>query len=250
MKKKIQRQFTEAEKAYFKKHRKVVLIRSILLIGFLFAFNIFAWFIYISQVSMTIDMKVISWDVIFSSNGSVVREIQINTDIVPGMEQYTYTVNIQNSSEVSANIAFDTKSLLLFGQEVLTSGLTETQKRSFLTNDVPFKIGYTLGTVQLSDLASTTFVISINWPYEEAQYYKVLSTFAYDDELTYYSYNNNTYSIATVDVSTYPSLKNNLYLTKDDFDSYLGYKCSEYYNNTGNSCLTLVGELSATQSTP
>ena len=144
MKKKINRQFTEEEKAYIKKNRKILLIRSVLMLGFLLVFNVFAWFIYISKVNTEMDVRALSWDVVFSEGGSAVKDVTIALDVYPGMEQYTHNISVTNSGETAANLYFDTQSVTLFGTELLTSGMTEAQKQTLLQTLLPLTIGYTL----------------------------------------------------------------------------------------------------------
>ena len=90
MKRKINRQFTEEEKAYIKRNRKILIIRSVLMLGFLLVFNVFAWFIYISKVNTEMDIHALSWDVVFSEGGNAVKDVTIALDVYPGMEEYAY----------------------------------------------------------------------------------------------------------------------------------------------------------------
>lgn len=248
MKRKINRQFTAEEKAYIKKNRKILLIRSVLMLGFLLVFNVFAWFIYISKVNTEMDIHALSWDVVFSEGGTAVKDVTIALDVYPGMEQYVHTISVTNSGETAANLTFDTKSVTLFGQELLTSGMTEAQKQDFLTNQLPLIISYTFGNTVVNQSSNSSFSITVNWPYENTNYYKVPSVFNYDSDLTYYTKSGSTYNEATVTSSTYNSLKNSLYLEKDEIDSYIGEKCGEYQTSTSQSCLILKGELVAEQS--
>ena len=125
MKKKISRQFTEAEREYIKKNRKILIIRSVLMLGFLLVFNAFAWFIYISKVNTELDIHALSWDVVFSESGTAVKDVTIALDVYPGMEEYTHTITVNNSGETAANLYFDTKSVKLFNTELLTGSMTE-----------------------------------------------------------------------------------------------------------------------------
>ena len=248
MKKKINRQFTEEEKAYIKKNKKVLLIRSVLMIGFLLVFNAFAWFIYVSKVSTTMDIHALSWDVVFSEGGNAVKEVTIALDVYPGMEEYTHTISITNSSETAANLYFDTKSVTLFGSELLTGNLTEAQKETLLQTVLPLTIEYELGTTVMNQSSSSYFEVIINWPYESSDYYKVPSIFGYSSDLTYYSKSGNTYTVEDVNGTNYNALRDSLYLTKDDIDSYIGETCGYYQRVNNRSCLQLRGELVAEQS--
>ncbi len=50
---------------------------------------------------------------------------------------------------------------------------------------------------------------------------------------------NGNYVVAVVNSNNYLALRDNLYLEKDDADSYFGIKCGEYEENTHNACLKL-----------
>lgn len=247
MKKKIGRQFTEAERKYIKKNRKILIIRSVLMLGFLLAFNVFAWFIYISKVNTEMDIHAVSWDVVFSEGGTAVKDVTIALDVYPGMEQYTHSISVNNASETAANLFFDTKSVTLFGEELLTSGMTEIQKQSLLSNDLPLSIEYTFTRTVVNQASTSSFTVYVNWPYENTNYYKIPSVFPYSSDLTYYIKNGSNYYVQEVTSATYDTLKSSLYLEKDEIDSYIGEKCGVYQNTYNKSCLVIKGELVAEQ---
>lgn len=247
MKKKIGRQFTEAERKYIKKNRKILIIRSVLMLGFLLAFNVFAWFIYISKVNTEMDIHAVSWDVVFSEGGTAVKDVTIALDVYPGMEQYSHSISVNNASETAANLFFDTKSVTLFGEELLTSSMTEIQKQSMLSNDLPLSIEYTFTRTVVNQASTSSFTVYVNWPYENTNYYKIPSVFPYSSDLTYYIKNGSNYYVQEVTSATYDTLKSSLYLEKDEIDSYIGEKCGVYQNTYNKSCLVIKGELVAEQ---
>lgn len=247
MKKKIGRQFTEAERKYIRKNRKILIIRSVLMLGFLLVFNVFAWFIYISKVNTEMDIHAVSWDVVFSEGGTAVKDVTIALDVYPGMEQYSHSISVNNASETAANLFFDTKSVTLFGEELLTSSMTEIQKQSMLSNDLPMSIEYTFTRTVVNQASTSSFTVYVNWPYENTNYYKVPSVFPYSSDLTYYIKNGSNYYVQEVTSATYDTLKSSLYLEKDEIDSYIGEKCGVYQNTYNKSCLVIKGELVAEQ---
>ena len=247
MKKKIGRQFTEAERKYIKKNRKILIIRSVLMLGFLLVFNVFAWFIYISKVNTEMDIHALSWDVVFSEGGTAVKDVTIALDVYPGMEQYSHSISVNNASETAANLFFDTKSVTLFGEELLTSSMTEVQKQSLLSNDLPLSIEYTFTRTVVNQASTSSFTVYVNWPYENTNYYKVPSVFPYSSDLTYYIKNGSNYYVQEVTSATYDTLKSSLYLEKDEIDSYIGEKCGVYQNTYNKSCLVIKGEFVAEQ---
>ena len=54
-----------------------------------------------------------------------------------------------------------------------------------------------------------------------------------------YTLSNNTYSEFSATPSNYLTNLNNLYLDKDDADTYFGMKCHEYESTSGHSCLEI-----------
>ena len=249
MNKLMNRQLTPEEKEYFKKNRKLVIIRSILLIGFLLVFNVFAWFIYISKVSTTMDIHVLSWDVVFSQGGTSVKDVNLNVDIFPGMDEYTHTLSINNSSETSASLYFTTNSVTLFGQELITQSMQEHDKIVMLATSLPFEITYDVSSNVLGEDGNESFTISVNWDYEEQNaYFKIPSVFTFDSDLTYYRKSGSTYTAdSTITSANYSANVANLYLEKDEIDSYIGEKCGIYQSTYNKSCLELHGVLTAEQ---
>ena len=95
-----------------KKARKRVVIRSLLLIALLLVVNTLAWFTYISRAGVTLIGSVIEWDISFLNENGAVKDIQIDiTDMKPGMIPFEYKIQIQNNSDVAANIKYDIKSV-------------------------------------------------------------------------------------------------------------------------------------------
>lgn len=248
MKKLFSRQLTNEEKKYIKINRKLKLVRYVLLIGFLLAFNVFAWFIYVSKVNTNLDMHVLSWNVSFSVNNTSVREINLLVDIYPGMEDYTHTTTITNGSETPATLSFNVKSVTLFGQELTLPTETEQQKEDNLENAYPFQVLFESTSNSIGVNNEAEFEITVKWPYEADTYYKVLNIFDYSDELTYFTKQGNNYvEDTTVTSSNYTSKLSTLYLYKDDIDSYIGERCGNYVSTNSTNCLKIAGELVAEQ---
>ena len=101
---------------------------------------------------------------------------------------------------------------------------------------------------EISVSGVATFVITVKWDYEDNVYFKVPSIFQYDNELTYYTLSNNTYTEdTTVTSSNYASKLSTLYLYKDDIDSYIGEKCGIYSSQNNTTCLKVIGDIVAEQ---
>ena len=244
----LQEQFTDENKKKRKKKRIAVVLRSLLLLGFFLTLNIFAWFIYVTKVDTTFDLQVASWEVIFSNNGTDVRDITIQLDILPGMEDYEYEIAITNSSDVAAKIEFEVYDATLFGQPMYPTSTANAEKKRILQNDYPFSIQLLTPDTEIGKLQQGAFNAKISWEFENNNYYKVLDPFEFDDSVTYYVKNGSTYvSDNTVTATNFSSKKANLYLEKDDIDSYIGQRCGSYTKTTGKRCLQVTGRLSAQQ---
>ena len=90
-----------------KKSRKKIVIRSILLVALLLVVNTFAWFTYISRAGLTLNGSVIDWDISFLNENGAIKEVIVDiTDMKPGMIPFEYDIQIQNNSDVAANIDY------------------------------------------------------------------------------------------------------------------------------------------------
>ncbi len=232
-----------------RKIRKRIVIRSLILIAFLLTINTFAWFTYISKVGVTLNASVVNWDVTFLEETNVVKEIVINvTDMKPGMLPVEKEVIIKNGGEVPAGLSYVLESVTLLGKDIKLDKTVEEIKTS-LANDYPFKLSLTLDKTIIPPKDSGSFKMSINWEYEATEYYKLNDFYTYDEAVYYYTLHNGTYQVDNSVTATNfnDKVTSGLYLEKDDADSFWGYTCGKYENETGKPCLKLVFKLNAYQ---
>lgn len=235
------------------KQRKRIKRRSIFLALFVLGVNAYAWFVFISSASVNVKSNVISWDVNFLDENSEVKDLEILTaDLYPGMDTYTKTIKIKNNSDLRARFEPNIDSISVLGEEVSNSTNTYLQSVEYLKNTYPFIVNITYPKDTLEKNDSMDFVITIDWPFEKnddlaREYYKLTNQYKYDASVIYYKLVNNSYVNAGVTSSTFNSDKLNLYLEKDDADSYLGYSCKDYKDDTGESCFKFHLVLKVTQ---
>ena len=232
-----------------KKSRKKIVIRSILLVALLLVVNTFAWFTYISRAGLTLNGSVIDWDISFLNENGAIKEVIIDiTDMKPGMIPFEYDIQIQNNSDVAANIDYTITSAKLLGNELLQEEQEDALVESLKT-EYPFILELTSDHDDIQVGQMINFKIMLNWDYQASAYYKLNSLYTYDAGVYYYTLVDDTYQVDnTVTQENFSEkVATGLYLEKDDADSFFGYACGKYEQETGNPCLQLKVDLNVTQ---
>lgn len=222
------------------KSRKRLLLRSFLFALFLIGVNIFAWFTYVSKAGLQLEGNISSWDVEFNANGKPTTKVDFYvSDMKPGMLDYSQKVIIHNLGEVSADVSYDIASLSIMGRDVDVSNKDEIIRR--LNSFYPFSVNLNIDSVIIQPQGYTNFSASLSWDYEnQEKFYQLDSLYDYNGEFNYYNLVNGKYVVNdSVTADNFNELRNNLYLEKDDADSYFGYACGQYEKNTGKSCLAM-----------
>lgn len=222
------------------KSRKRMLLRSFLFALFLIGVNIFAWFTYVSKAGLQLEGNISSWDVEFNANGKPTTKVDFYvSDMKPGMLDYSQKVIIHNLGEVSADVSYDIASLSIMGRDVDASNKDEIIRR--LNSFYPFSVNLNIDSVIIQPQGYTNFSASLSWDYEnQGKFYQLDSLYDYNGEFNYYNLVDGKYVVNdSVTADNFNELRNNLYLEKDDADSYFGYACGQYEKNTGKSCLAM-----------
>ena len=232
-----------------RKSRRKTIVRSILLIAFLLIINTFAWFTYISKANLSLNGSVVSWEVSFLDQNSIIKDINIAiTDMKPGMMQFAKTIDIVNNSDVAAQFTYKITSVELLGTKIFEGEETETIKQK-LEQEFPFTLKMIVGKQDLDLTDTSSFEVTMDWTYEEDKYYRVNSLYTYDPAVNYYVLANNTYQIDnTVTEDNFQSkMQTGLYLEKDDADGFFGYACGKYEADTNKPCMDVHVELEVSQ---
>ena len=235
-----------------RKSRRKTIVRSILLIAFLLIINTFAWFTYISKANLSLNGSVVSWEVSFLDQNSIIKDINIAiTDMKPGMMQFAKTIDIVNNSDVAAQFTYKITSVEFLGTKIFEGEETETIKQK-LEQEFPFTLKMIVGKQDLDLTDTSSFEVTMDWTYEEDKYYKVNSLYTYDPAVNYYVLINDTYQVdSTVTEENFQSkVQTGIYLAKDDADSFFGYACGNYEKNTKKPCMDVHIELEVSQRTP
>jgi len=227
--------------------RNKLIFRSLILILFLIGINIFAWFTFISKASLSLTGDVVSWDVEFNSDGSDATVITVDiVDMKPGMTDYEKEVVVHNLGEVIASVDYKIEELKILGSDVDVSDNDTVISK--LESYYPFIIKFESTKDDLSTDDYSQFTVKATWSYEEDKYYQLDELYDFDETFTYYKLSNEEYAAdSTITSSNYITNRSNLYLFKDDADTYFGEKCGEYEESTGNACIQMKIQLVAQQ---
>ena len=232
-----------------RKSRRKTSIRSLLLIAFLLIVNTFAWFTYITKANLSINGSVVSWEVSFLDQNSIVKDVDIAiTDMKPGMMHFSKTIDIVNNSDVAAKFTYKITSVEFLGTEIFQGEETEAIRQK-LEQEFPFTLKMIVGKQDLDLTDTSSFEVTMDWTYEEDKYYRVNSLYTYDPAVNYYVLANNTYQIDnTVTEDNFQSkMQTGLYLEKDDADGFFGYACGKYEADTNKPCMDVHVELEVSQ---
>ena len=222
---------------------------SIFLALFTLGVNIFAWFAFSAYAGLELDATVAAWDIEFKDNGSAVNNLVVQvTKMKPGMDDFVKTIVVNNNSDVDAEFDYEIVSARLLGQTIpITS---QQQIFNHLNTTYPFRVYFVTTDHVVSHNNVITFDINATWDYEASTptYYKLDNVYTYDSSLTYYKLVNSAYVPYTpTNEADFLSQRSNLYLEKDDADSYFGAKCHQYESANSEACLVLEVRLVAIQ---
>ncbi len=225
------------------KRKKWMKRRSFLLAFFVLGVNAYAWFIFIAKANLSVSSNVVSWDVSFSDGTSQIQNLDIQTDdLYPGMNPYTKTITITNSSDVKAEFSYRINQITVLGEDVDLSNYTEEQALEILQNTYPFEFQIATSKTLLDEHDQLDFSVSVHWDYEATDtsksYYRLTSQYRFDPSVVYYTLNGGDYIAQTgLTEEQFQANQTNLYLEKDDADSFFGARCSQYVEETGNPCV-------------
>ncbi|MBR2998139.1 MAG: hypothetical protein IKF37_03565 [Bacilli bacterium] len=218
---------------------------SIFLALFTLGVNIFAWFAFSANASLSLDATVAAWDIEFKEDDVETHDVEINiAKMKPGMSDYAKTVMVYNHSDVVADFSFEVTSFTLLGNTISVN-----DPATYLKTNYPFKVNFTPSANYIGINQYISFDTIVHWGFEETdKYYTMDSVYTYDPGFVYYINNGEEYVEFEVSDSTvFDNNKNRLYIEKDDADSFFGMQCALYEKDTGKSCLSLTLRLLAQQ---
>ena len=174
--------------------KKEIKIRTLLLLIVTLIMNTYAWFIYISTVSVGLDVHIKSWDFELQ-NGEQTEDFEFVVDnIYPGVpiEDSVQNISAANNGEMDALLTCDVVYMRILDKEYstdqkytqtpLTDFYTSAELLKMLYENYPFKIKVYLVSVddagneqltlyegqdvQMPTSSRITIRIRIEWPYE------------------------------------------------------------------------------------
>lgn len=133
--------------------------------------NSFAWFIYTSKVSNSINAHVKSWLVTFDQDGNSLEDtVEFTIDsIYPGMKDFTDSITISNSGETTAYITYQVTSIKVFDEVLDTSSYTSDELISFLNTKYPFLLTFEVSDDEIETSNTSSFNVKLSWPYESGR---------------------------------------------------------------------------------
>ena len=166
----------------WKRIKKVIKPKNIIVLIILLTSNTFAWFIYATKVQNEMSAHVGAWDILFEAGDSpIVDYINVSIDnMYPGMEDFHYELKAYNKSEVGASLTYTLLSADIMGdvyytkegrneanEEVTETDLTSEELIKVLKDNYPFKFDFSVSSSNLdADIGEAFYYIDANWPFE------------------------------------------------------------------------------------
>ena len=159
-------------------------VKTVFMLSITLIFNAYAWFLYITTVSMNTTVHVEAWNVNFESdNQDVERELLFDIEeAYPGMDDVIKTISISNSGEKIAEIKHSIVSMTIFGktyvveeqlldeEKALLTGtetkMTQEEITNMLLNDFPFKIMVESQKDELNIQETSDVTVKFSWAYD------------------------------------------------------------------------------------
>lgn len=203
-------------------------IKTVLLLLVTLIINTYAWFIYISTVSMSISMHVKNWSFELS-NGDQTQDFEFNVaKIYPGMETQSYAINAKNGGETTADLSCEIMYLKVLDEEY-------TQGESYIDEN----------GVELKYTSDKLFEILTSYPFKIEVYF--------DDVL----YEGEPLPMLTTDETNINFKVSWAYETgttdedvekNDEIDTYWGKAAYDYMNKNPDSyCIEVKAKILAVQ---
>lgn len=225
------------------KNKKNLIKISLLFVLLGVSINAFAWLSSNNTATVDAEANVSSWIVRFTHNDVDIKEETYELWMLPGMTDDEYPVHASNEGTTDATVSVEVTDLKILGNDV---DLTQPN----VMDKFPFVFGLPSGEITLAAGDETDFNTTVSWTYEEDKYFPADDYYGYQEDFIYYTKNGSDYEEAEVTAATYDSLKANLYVYKDDIDTYFGQECGAYQNSTGKACITFKVKYKATQVEP
>ena len=165
-----------------KKLRNGLKVRTVVLLLLTLIVNTYAWFIYISTVTMGVDVHVKSWKIDFMNDDSQEEFDLILDEVYPGMPDATQEITAKNSGEMDATLSCKIVAMQIFDEKFAISDeyegtvITEEEILNKL-KEYPFDIKIALQDNDITEVKEVTVApeesirikLNVVWPYETGE---------------------------------------------------------------------------------
>ena len=221
---------------YLQKKLKKKKFMALLLALFTLGVNAFAWFVFSARSDFTYDGQVAAWDVELREGQNLVNNFIIAVNMKPGMTDFEKEYTVNNLGGVTARLKYEVTSLSILGTTVDLTGVADPI--TYLNTFYPFSIDISSDKTIIPSGDDAEFDVVVSWDFEDATaYYRLNEVYTFDNTFTYYQKTGSTYTPFEVTAATFAANRNNLYLEKDDADTYFGMQCGTYQDTSNLSCL-------------
>ena len=149
---------------------KKIQIKNILILIVLLIFNAYAWFIYATKASSSIDVHISSWNVEFTvGDDESATNILIDVDrVYPGMDTFEKNIIVRNKGEIKAQLDYKIVSITVLGEKIsVNEDMTSEELEEKMQTEYPFKIKVFKDDTELAQgIGPGTFSVTVEWPFE------------------------------------------------------------------------------------
>lgn len=149
---------------------KKIQIKNILILIALLVFNSYAWFLYATKASSSLDVHISSWNVEFSiGEEETLTNIIIEVErIYPGMDKFVKEITVRNKGEIKAHLDYHLNYLKIMEEEFkVGENITVEELEEKINTEYPFKINITKDEGELViGTGEGKFTVTVEWPFE------------------------------------------------------------------------------------
>lgn len=167
-------------KRVFKALKKVIKIRSLIIILLLLISNTFAWFVYNRSVQSGVTAHVKAWRITLAQGDEEIEDTVNLTipDIYPGMDDYQTSITVMNESEIPAAFSYVLLKARIMDEvyisdeganfyHVLSTGQTSDDLINILMENYPFTISFAVDNTEMIALhGETSITASVHWAFD------------------------------------------------------------------------------------
>lgn len=176
---------------------KKIQIKNIIILILLLIFNAYAWFIYATRASSSLDVHISSWNVEFAigddeSTTNIVVEVE---RVYPGMETFEKNIKVKNKGEIGAELDYTITAIKILGETFeIDENMTSDELEEKLKTEYPFKIELSKDDTELvQGIGPGVFSVTVEWPFESGD--DELDTLWGNKAYEYYLIDENNKSI-------------------------------------------------------